>query len=89
MLGIGLWEIIAVLVAALIFVRPEDWPKLVRSLGRATGQLRAMAADIRKRAADLEEEEVKTYEAVDKMGSSSRAAPEEHPSADTSGGKEL
>jgi len=37
--GLGLFEIAIVLLALIIFVRPEDLPKLVRHVGRLYGDL--------------------------------------------------
>jgi len=34
MFGIGLWEIIAIAVVALIFVKPDDIPDLLHKVGR-------------------------------------------------------
>jgi Sec-independent protein translocase protein TatA len=37
--GLGLFEIIIILGAIIIFVRPEDLPKVVRNIGRIYGEL--------------------------------------------------
>ncbi|MDP6450109.1 MAG: hypothetical protein QF773_04795 [Lentisphaeria bacterium] len=37
--GLGLFEIAIVMLALIIFVRPEDLPKLVRYVGRLYGDL--------------------------------------------------
>ena len=42
MFGIGFGEILIVLLIAIIFVRPEDLPKLLRSAGRLYGQLKKL-----------------------------------------------
>lgn len=37
--GLGLFEIAIVVLALILFVRPEDLPKLVRHVGRLYGEL--------------------------------------------------
>ena len=34
MFGLGLWEIVAICLVALVFVRPEELPRVMRKLGR-------------------------------------------------------
>ena len=46
MFGIGFGEIILVLLIAIIFVRPEDLPKFLRSAGKLYGQLRKMYREV-------------------------------------------
>ena len=47
MFGIGLFEIIVVVVAALLFVGPSKLPELARQFGRVFVQVRRMTADVR------------------------------------------
>ena len=42
MLGIGLWELAAIVVVLFIFLKPEDIPKALRALGRLYGRFTAM-----------------------------------------------
>ena len=42
MFGIGFGEILVVLLAAIVFIRPEDLPKFLRSVGRLYGQIKRM-----------------------------------------------
>lgn len=65
MFNIGFPELILILVVALLVVGPSKLPELARSLGKAFGQFRRMADDVRdtiEQEATLEEkqEEEKT-----------------------------
>ena len=48
MLGIGMQEIIVVLVVALIIIGPKKLPDLARALGRAMGEFRKAADDLKE-----------------------------------------
>jgi TatA/E family protein of Tat protein translocase len=47
MLGIGMQEIIIILVVALIIIGPKKLPDLARALGRAIGEFRKAADDLK------------------------------------------
>ena len=47
MLGIGMQEIIIILVVALIIIGPKKLPDLARALGRAMGEFRRAADDLK------------------------------------------
>jgi len=47
MLGIGMQEIIVILVVALIIIGPKKLPDLARALGRALGEFRKAADDLK------------------------------------------
>jgi Tat protein translocase TatB subunit len=47
MFGIGLSELIVILVLALIILGPQRIPDLARSLGNGVAQLRRMGEDLR------------------------------------------
>lgn len=47
MFGIGLWEIIGIVLVLLVFMRPEDIPAAVRKLGRLYGRLTSMSGKLR------------------------------------------
>jgi TatA/E family protein of Tat protein translocase len=47
MLGIGMQEIIIILVVALIVIGPKKLPDLARALGRALGEFRKAADDLK------------------------------------------
>lgn len=42
MFGLGLFEIILIFIIALLVIKPEDLPKLLRSVGQIYGQLRRL-----------------------------------------------
>ncbi len=48
MLGIGMQEIIIILVVALIVIGPRKLPDLARALGRAIGEFRKAADDLKE-----------------------------------------
>jgi Sec-independent protein translocase protein TatA len=59
MFGLGLVEILVILLVALVFVNPRDLPAFFRRVGRLVGQLRelkdASAAYLRKVEREIEE----------------------------------
>jgi TatA/E family protein of Tat protein translocase len=48
MLGIGMQEIIIILVVALIIIGPKKLPDLAKALGRAMGEFRRAADDLKE-----------------------------------------
>lgn len=42
MFSIGFWETIIILIAIIIFVKPEDIPNFVRKIGKIIGELRTL-----------------------------------------------
>ena len=46
MFGIGIGEIVILLLVAIVLIRPEDLPKALRSAGRLYGQLKRMYNDV-------------------------------------------
>ncbi len=48
MLGIGMQEIIIILIVALIVIGPKKLPDLARALGRAIGEFRKAADDLKE-----------------------------------------
>ncbi len=47
MLGIGMQEIVIILIVALIVIGPKKLPDLARALGRAMGEFRRAADDLK------------------------------------------
>jgi sec-independent protein translocase protein TatB len=45
--GLGLGEIVIIILVALVVIGPKDLPKMLRKVGRWAGKLRRMAADLR------------------------------------------
>lgn len=48
MLGIGMQEIIIILIVALIIIGPKKLPDLAKALGRAMGEFRRAADDLKE-----------------------------------------
>ena len=46
MFGIGFGEILVILLIAIVFIRPEDLPKFLRSAGRLYGQIKRMYNEV-------------------------------------------
>ncbi len=47
MFGLGIWEILLVLLVALLVLGPKRLPDAARSLGRALGEFRRASSDLR------------------------------------------
>lgn len=48
MLGLGIWEIIIILVTALVVLGPEKLPQTARHLARLLGELRRVSDEVRR-----------------------------------------
>jgi Sec-independent protein translocase protein TatA len=48
MFGLGFWEIILILLAAIIFIRPDDLPVFLRKLGSLYKSLMDMHREVTK-----------------------------------------
>ncbi len=71
MLPIGLTEICLILVAAVVFVKPDDWPKFLRHVGRLYGQMHEYMYRLRQYSRE-------TYDHITSLDQE----PEEHVAAD-------
>ena len=56
MFGIGMTELLVILVVALIVFGPTRLPELARSLGRAMGEFRRASTDLRETLREAAEE---------------------------------
>ncbi len=54
MFGLGMWEIMIILVLALIFIGPAKLPGLARTIGKGMGEFRRAANDLRS-TVDIDE----------------------------------
>lgn len=50
MFGMGFWEIVMIVIVAIVVIGPKDLPKVLRRLGQYAGKLRRMAADLRSQS---------------------------------------
>jgi sec-independent protein translocase protein TatB len=53
MFGISASEFLVILCVALVFIRPKDLPRMLRSLGRSYARLRAILGDLRAEKDDF------------------------------------
>jgi len=75
MLGIGMQELIIIMVIALIVFGPKRLPELARSLGRAFAEFRRASEDLRESLTiDLEEERKQEY-TVKRLGEEGHESP--------------
>ena len=56
MFGLGFWELVAILIVAVLFLKPDDIPALFRSLGRLHGRLAGMYREMMRAAEEVEDE---------------------------------
>ena len=55
MFGIGMWELLVILVAALLILGPAKLPEIARSLGRGMAEFRRASTDLRSALSSTEE----------------------------------
>jgi sec-independent protein translocase protein TatB len=70
-------HLLILMVVALVVVGPKDLPKIMRTLGRWTGQLRAMAEQFRKNFDDMARESE-----LEELRAQVQALKDERPLAD-------
>ena len=74
MFGLGIWEVVIIVVVALMVLGPERLPKVARQLGRVTRELRRAAADFQRNltmeANEMDRRESETVKQFSKPSSS-------------------
>jgi sec-independent protein translocase protein TatB len=90
MFGIGLSEIILVILIVIIFIKPDDLPKFLRSAGRLYGKLKKTYNEIIlvKDRFIKEINETVTLEEQTSANAPKIAAPEDKPSLPAAAGDE-
>ena len=56
MFGLSFWEILVVLIVAVVLINPKDLPAVFRRVGRVYGQLRALNHSLTRTMRDLDRE---------------------------------
>lgn len=56
MFGLGFWEIVVILLVAVVFIRPQDLPKVARKMGRYYGKFRELSRTISMKMRDIGDE---------------------------------
>lgn len=54
MFGIGMTEIIIILVVALVVIGPDKLPAMMKSVGKAFGEFKAVARDLKDSVSEVE-----------------------------------
>ena len=74
MFGLGTWEILLILIAALVFIGPSKLPSLARTMGKGM-------RDVRRAMAGFEDEVRKASTIPDATDETPPSAPEDPPPA--------
>jgi sec-independent protein translocase protein TatB len=54
MFGLGFWEIAIIALVTLIFVKPEDLPKILRKIGYYYGRVKEIGRSVQSQVEDTE-----------------------------------
>ncbi len=87
MFGIGMTELLVILVIALLVIGPKRLPEMARSLGRGLAEFRRASTDIRREFLDVSEEaRIDPLESTGEheKGSGTGSKPEQEPSEPSS-----
>ncbi len=69
MFGLGLWEIVIIVVAAIIFIRPRDLPTFLRNLGKLYRRITDLYKDMSEMMKNVGDEIRKPAVAADTANS--------------------
>jgi len=69
MFGLGLWEIVVIVVAVIIFIRPRDLPTFLRNLGKMYRRITDLSKNMSKMMKNVEVEFRKSAIAADTASS--------------------
>ncbi len=69
MFGLGLWEIVIIVVAAIIFIRPRDLPTFLRNLGKLYRRITDLYKNMSDMMKNVEDEIRKTAVTADTTNS--------------------
>ncbi len=78
MFGLGAWEVVVILLLALIVLGPEKLPEVARKLAKFTGELRRVSDDVRRNF-DEASRDIPAFRAPLQPPPSSLAADLDHP----------
>ncbi len=56
MFGLGFWEIMIILLVAIVIIRPKDLPVFIRNLGRIYRRIMSFSRDLTDMARKIESE---------------------------------
>jgi len=56
MFGLGFWEFIIIVVAIIVFIKPDDLPRFLRNLGRMFGKFHVFYRNFQELTARVERE---------------------------------
>jgi Sec-independent protein translocase protein TatA len=64
MFGLGIWEIVIILLAVIIFIKPEDLPKFFRKVGNVYGQIKRYNREVVRKIRHIEYEVKEPFESI-------------------------
>lgn len=56
MIGLGLWEIVFIIIAGIVFIRPKDLPAVARKVGALYARCKEAAGLLSDQLKDVEED---------------------------------
>ncbi len=88
MFGVGPWEIVVIVIVALIFVRPSDLPALLRKAGKFFAELRSLRDEVTRSLSEVEREvERESSAPVEAASAQAGAEPDRIEKHDGDGGQ--